>query len=215
MSTLLIRIACVALLLLTSGSFSHLQAAGDGLRFTVEVSSNMAPAATRVTTSMQEGLVRTDTTTGSETTVAIIRDNKTYLLEPVLELAQVTPVRKPGAGVPAAQQKYWGLVDPLQVAPPQLPGLFRTLGARSLGKDKLEGVEVEAWVLSIPADVKFPLDNLRLYVKVDDGMPLRLDYQRDKDEQVQVKFLSIETDVTFAPGIFEIPAAYRLVEYEW
>lgn len=208
-----IRTVISSLLLLLALSTPSPAAQGD-LRFVVRVTSSLAPNPVTVTTSIHEGAIRTESASEDGATVTIMAGGKTYLLEPALEIAQVTPLRGPEEA-PAAQRKYWGLVDPLQVAPTHLPALFEELGARSLGEDKLEGITVEAWVLSIPAAVNFPLDNLRLYVKASDGLPYRMDYRRNKDETVNVQFLEIDTAVTLDPGLFVVPANYRLVEYEW
>lgn len=210
----LLTLACALVLAAVS---LPVQASTAPLMFTVEVTSSLAPAPVTVQTWMQEGLIRTESTTGRDAasrTITIVRDGKTYLLEPALKIAQVTPLRTE-ADAPEAQRKYWGLVDPLQVAPTHLPALFRELGARSLGTDKLDGVEVEALVLSIPPTVRFPIDNPRLYVKTSDGLPFRMDYRRNKDETVEVRFLNIQEGKASPAQLFEIPAEYRLVEYEW
>jgi|GEM_PF-5308168 len=210
--TLSLLTGLLGLLLFLGISSSAMGAEGD-LRFVVRVTSSLAPNPVTVTTSIHEGAIRSESLMGEASTVTIIAGGKTYLLEPDLEIAQVTPLRS-ASDAPAAQRKYWGLVDPLQVAPTHLPALFEELGARSLGSDKLEGIAVEAWVLSIPAEVDFPLDNLHLYVKTD-GMPYRMDYRRNKDETVTVEFLEINTTIALDPALFLVPESYRLVEYEW
>lgn len=190
-------------------------AEGTGRRFTVTVTSSATPMAVEVTTWLQDGKVRTESRSGDATTVTITAEGKTYMLEAGLKLAQVAPVRAPGANVKPEHRVWWKLVDPLQVAPDQLPALFRELGARSLGTDTLDRRQVEALALTVPTDVPFPLSNLRLYVDATTGQPVRLDYQRGREDQVQVRFGQLATGLTLDSALFTVPADYRLIEYEW
>ncbi|HYE76476.1 MAG TPA: hypothetical protein VEI97_00690 [bacterium] len=189
--------------------------AGSGTRFEVTVTSNAAPGPVTVVTSVMGDAIRTESTAGGVTTVVITTGGMTYLLNDSLMLAQATPVRSPGDNLPQSQAKYWALADPTQVTPSRLPGLFQELGARSLGTDTLEGRQVEAWALSIPADVEFPLNNFRLYLDPKISRPVRMDFQRDKSESVQVRFGNSEEGVALDPSLFEVPEGYRIVEYEW